>query len=150
VEWYLPVRAVEGTGRRQLVRPVTYRVRGPSVTVGGAVGAARGTAGGVGGAVRGAAVVAAWGRNPGGTVGAGRGATGGSKPGGISDAIRRGAGVEVPAVVSRVPMVETVRPDLQRKSRSVRLGEAASGKLSSSKSTCRETIKRFVKRSRQQ
>jgi hypothetical protein len=35
--------------------------------------------------------------------------------------------VEVPAVVSRVPMVETVEPDSQRKSRSVGLGEAARG-----------------------
>jgi hypothetical protein len=34
----------------------------------------------------GAAVVAARGRNPGGTAGAGRGATGVSKPRGISDA----------------------------------------------------------------
>jgi hypothetical protein len=32
---------------------------------------------------------------------------------------------------SRVPKVETVEPDSKRKSRSVRLGEAASGKLSS-------------------
>jgi hypothetical protein len=94
-------------------------------------------------------VVAAWGRNLGGTVEAGRGATGGSKPGGISGAGRRGAGVEVHAVVRWVPMVETVRLDSQRKSRSVRLGEAASGKLSSSKTTCREMIRRFVDRSRQ-
>jgi hypothetical protein len=42
----------------------------------------------------------------------------------------------VPAVVSRVPTVETVEPDSQRKSRSVGLGEAARGKLSSSKTTC--------------
>jgi hypothetical protein len=34
-----------------------------------------------------------------------------------------------------------VGPDSQRKSKSVRLGEAASGKLSSSKTTCRETIR---------
>jgi hypothetical protein len=39
------------------------------------------------------------------------GATGGSKPGGISGAGRRGAGVEVPAVVRWVPMVKTVGPD---------------------------------------
>jgi hypothetical protein len=94
-------------------------------------------------------VVAARVRNLGGTVGAGRGATGGSKPGGISGAGQLGARVEVPAVVRWVPMVETVGPDSQRKSRSVRLGEAASGKLSSSKTTCRETIRRFVERSRQ-
>jgi hypothetical protein len=97
------------------------------------------TAGGaVGGVVRGAAVVAARGKNPGGTVGVGRGATGGSKPGGISGAGRRGAGVEVSAVVRWVPMVETVGLDSQRKSRSVRLDEATSGKLSSSKTTCRQ------------
>jgi hypothetical protein len=72
---------------------------------------------------------------------AGKGATGGSKPGGISGAGRWGAGVEVPVVVRWVPMVETVGADSQRKSRSVRLGEAASGKLSSSKITCRETIR---------
>jgi hypothetical protein len=47
----------------------------------------------------GTAVVAARGRNPGGRAGAGREATRGSKHGGISDADRRGAGVEVPAVV---------------------------------------------------
>jgi hypothetical protein len=52
-------------------------------------------------------------------------------------------------VVSRVQMVETVRPDTQRKSRSVRLGEAASGKLSTSKTTCHEMIRRFAERSRQ-
>jgi hypothetical protein len=46
------------------------------------------TAGVAVGAARGATVVAAQGRNPGGTVGAGRGAIGGSKPGGISDAVR--------------------------------------------------------------
>jgi hypothetical protein len=96
----------------------------------------------------GAAVVAARGRNPGGTVGAGRGATGGSKPEGISGAGWRGARVEVLAVVRWVPMVETVGPDSQRKYRSIRLGEAASGKLSSSKTTCRETIRWFVERSR--
>jgi hypothetical protein len=45
--------------------------------------------------------------------------------------------------------VETMEPDSQRKSRLVGLGEAARGKLSSSKTTCRETIRRFVKRSRQ-
>jgi hypothetical protein len=86
-------------------------------------------------------VVAVWVRNPGGTAGAGREATGGSKPGGISGACRWGAKVEVPAVVRWAPMVETVGPDSQRKSKSVRLGEAASGKLSSSKTTCRETIR---------
>jgi hypothetical protein len=42
----------------------------------------------------GATVVAARGKNPGGTVGAGRGATGGSKPGGISDDGRRGRGLD--------------------------------------------------------
>jgi hypothetical protein len=47
----------------------------------------------------GAAMVAAQGRNLGGTAGAGRGATGRSKSGGISRAGRRGAGVEVPVVV---------------------------------------------------
>jgi hypothetical protein len=98
------------------------------VTAGGEVGAVCGTSGG---AACGAAVVAARGRNPGGTAGVGRGATRGSKLGGISGAGRRGAGVEVPAVVRWVPMVETVEPDSQRKSRSVRLGKVASGKLSS-------------------
>jgi hypothetical protein len=97
----------------------------------------------------GAAVVAARGRNLGGTVGAGRGATGGSKPGGISGAGRRGAGVELPVVVRWVPMVVTVGPDSKRKFRSVRLGEAVSVKLSSSKNICCETIRRFVERSRQ-
>jgi hypothetical protein len=96
----------------------------------------------------GAVGVAARGGNPGGIVGVGWGVTGGSKPGGISGAGRRGAGVEVPAVVRWVPMVETVGPDSQRKSRSVRLGEAASEKSSSSKNTCCETIRRFVERSR--
>jgi hypothetical protein len=86
----------------------------------------------------GAAVVAAWGRNPGGIAAAGRGATGGSKPRGISGAGRRGAGVVVPTVVRWVPMVQTMGPDSQRKSRSVRLSEATSGKLSSSKTTCRD------------
>jgi hypothetical protein len=94
----------------------------------------------------GAAVVAVRGRKPGGTVGAGRLATGGSKPGGISGAGRWGAGGEVPAVVRWVPMVETVGPDSQRKSRSVRLGEAVRGKLSSSKTTSQETIRWFVER----
>jgi hypothetical protein len=103
-----------------------------------------GTAGGTVETVCGAAMVAtcgvagmtARGRNPRGAVGAGRGATGGSKPGGISGAVQQGAGAEVPAVVSRVPMVDTVEPDAQRKSRSVGLGEAVRGKLSSSKITC--------------
>jgi hypothetical protein len=116
------------------------------VTAGGVVGAMRGATGGV---TRGTAVVAARDRNPGGTVGAGRGAIGGSKPIGIFGAGRRGVGVEVPAVVRWIPMVETMGPDSQRKSRSVRLGEVASGKLSSSKTTCRETIRRFIERSRQ-
>jgi hypothetical protein len=70
------------------------------------------TAGGVVGATRGAVVVATWGRNSRGIAGVGWGATGGSKPGGISGAGRRGARVEVPAVVRWVPMVETVGPDL--------------------------------------
>jgi hypothetical protein len=42
----------------------------------------------------------------------------------------------------------TEDPDSQRKSRSVRWGEAASGKLASSKTTCREMIRRFMERSR--
>jgi hypothetical protein len=63
----------------------------------------------------GAALVAARGRNPGGTDGAGRGATGASKLGGISGAGQQGAGVDVPAVVRWVPMVETVGSDSQRK-----------------------------------
>jgi hypothetical protein len=99
------------------------------------------------GAVRGTAVGAARGRNPGWTAGAGRGATSGSNPGGTSGAGWQGA--IVPAVVSRVPTVETVEADSQRKSRSVGLGEAARGKLSLLKTTCRETIRRFVERSRQ-
>jgi hypothetical protein len=74
------------------------------------------------GAARGAAVGAARGRNPGGTAGAGRGATSGSNPGGTSGAGWQG--VTVPAVVSRVPMVETMETDSQRKSRSVGLDEA--------------------------
>jgi hypothetical protein len=94
----------------------------------------------------GAAVVAVRGRKPGGTVGAGRLSTAGSKTGGISDAGRWGAGGEVPAVVRWVPMVENMGPDSQRKSRSVRLGEAVRGKLSSSKTTCQETIRWFVER----
>jgi hypothetical protein len=97
----------------------------------------------------GAAVIAARGRNPGGTAGASRGATGGSKPGGVFGAGWRGAGVEVPAVVRWIPMVETMGPYSQRKSMSVRLDEAVSGKLSSSKTTCREMIRLFVERSRQ-
>jgi hypothetical protein len=71
---------------------------------------------------------------------------GGSNPGGPW----QGAMVEVPIVVSQVPMVETVELDSQRKSRSIGLGEVARGKLSSSKTTCRETIRQFVDRSRQQ
>jgi hypothetical protein len=97
----------------------------------------------------GTAVVVARGRKPGGTAGVGRLATGGSKPGGISGAGRWGAGGEVPVVVRWVPMVESMGPDAQRKSRSVRLGEAARGKLPSSKITCQETIRRFVEKSRQ-
>jgi hypothetical protein len=97
----------------------------------------------------GAAMVAAWGRKPGGTVRAGRLATGDSKPGGISGAGQWGAEGEGPAVVRWVPMVETVGPDSQRKSKSVRLGEPARGKLSSSETTCWETIRRFVERSKQ-
>jgi hypothetical protein len=92
----------------------------------------------------GVAMVVARGRKPGGTTRAGRLATGGSKFGGISGAGWRGAGGEVLAVVRCVPMVETVGPDSQRKSRSVRLDEAARGKLSSSKTTCQEMIRRFV------
>jgi hypothetical protein len=89
---------------------------------------------------RGAAMVATQGRKPGGTAGAGRLAIGGSKPGGIFGAGQRGAGGEVPAVVRWVPVVDTVGPDSQRKSKLVRFGEAVRGKLSSSKTTCRETI----------
>jgi hypothetical protein len=99
--------------------------------------------------VGGTTVVAAWGRKPGGTTGVGRLATGGSKPGGISGAGRRGARGEVPAMVRWFPMVETVGPDSKRKFRSVRLDEVARGKLSSSKTTCQERIRRFVERSRQ-
>jgi hypothetical protein len=94
-------------------------------------------------------VVATMGRKPGGTTGVGRLATGGSKPRGISGAGRRGARGEVPAVVRWVSMVETMGLDSQRKSRSVRFDEVARGKLSSSKTTCRETIMQFVERSRQ-
>jgi hypothetical protein len=102
------------------------------------VGAARGTAVEVG-AARGAGVGAARGRNPGQTAGAGRGATSGSNPGGTSGAGWQGD--MVPAVVSQVPTVETVHPGSQRKSRSMGLSEAARGKLPSSKTTCRETIR---------
>jgi hypothetical protein len=45
-------------------------------------------------------------------------------------------------------MVEVMGLDSQRKSRLVRLGEAASGKLSSSKTICHQMIRRFVERSR--
>jgi hypothetical protein len=45
-------------------------------------------------------------------------------------------------------MVETMGPDSQKKSRSVRLGETARGKLSSSKNTCREKIRWFDERLR--
>jgi hypothetical protein len=58
-----------------------------------------------------AAVVATQGRNLGGTARAGRGAIGDSKPRGISGAGRRGAGVEVPAVVRWIPIVETMGSD---------------------------------------
>jgi hypothetical protein len=75
---------------------------------------------------RGAAVGAARGRNPGGTVGVGRGATSGSNPGGTSGVGWLGA--TVPVVMSRVPTVETVEPDSQRKSMLVGLGEATRGK----------------------
>jgi hypothetical protein len=93
------------------------------VTTGGTVEAVHGAAGGAGGATcgiavgdtRGIVVVATQGRNPGGTV----------------SAVRLSAGVEVSAVVSQVPMVETMETDSQRKSRLVRLGEPVSGKLSS-------------------
>jgi hypothetical protein len=66
------------------------------------------------------------------------GVTSGSNPEGTSGAGWQGA--TIPAVVSRVPTVETVEPDSQRKSRLVGLGEEARGKLSSSKITCQETI----------
>jgi hypothetical protein len=79
----------------------------------------------------------------------GRGATRGSKPEGTTGAGWQTAVVVEPARGSDVPMVETVEPESKRKSRSVRLGEAASGKLSSSKTTCRETIRQFVERLRQ-
>jgi hypothetical protein len=97
----------------------------------------------------GAAVVAARGRKPGGTAEVGRLAIGASKPGGISGAGRRGAGGEVPTVVRWVPLVKTVRPDSQRKFKTVRLGEAVRGKLSSSKTTYQETTRWFIERSRQ-
>jgi hypothetical protein len=79
----------------------------------------------------------------------GRGATRGSKPGGTTGVGWQAAVVVEPARGSQVPMVKTVEPDSKRKSRSVRLGEAASEKQSSSKTTCRETIKRFIERSKQ-
>jgi hypothetical protein len=97
----------------------------------------------------GAAVVAVRGRKPEGTAGAGRLAIGGSKPGEIFGAGRQGAGGEVLAVVRWVTMVKTMELDSQRKSMSVRLGKAVRGKLSSSKTTCRETIRWFVEKSRQ-
>jgi hypothetical protein len=84
------------------------------VTTGGAVGTARGAAEGAGGATHGAAMAAARCRNLEGTARAGRGATGGSKPEGISDAGRRVAEVEVPAVVMWVPMVKTVGSSSQK------------------------------------
>jgi hypothetical protein len=91
------------------------------------------------GAARGATVGAAQGKNPGGTIRAGRGATSGSNPEGTSGADWQGA--IVPVVVSRVPMVEIVEPDSQRKSRSVGLGDAVRGKLPLSKTMCREMIR---------
>jgi hypothetical protein len=97
-------------------------------------------------AARTIAIGAAWGRNLKGTARAGRGATSRSNPRGTFGAGWQGA--MVPTVVSRVPTVETVEPDSQRKSTLVGLGEAARGKLSSSKIMCRETIRRFVERSR--
>jgi hypothetical protein len=123
------------------------------MAAGGAV-AARGTAGdseathgaiGVGVATRGTAgvVEAARCTNP-------RAATSGSKPGGTTGAgwlAGRCGGRTYRE--SRVLMVETTEPDSKRKSRSVRLDEVASGNLSSSKTTYREMIKRFVERSRQ-
>jgi hypothetical protein len=117
------------------------RGAGPSGTAVGAVEEAETAHGAVveAGATRG--------RNLGGTVRAERGAASGSNPGGTFGAGWQGA--TVPAMVSRVPTVETVEPDSQRKSRLVGLGEAPRGKLSSSKTTCRKTIKRFVERSRQ-
>jgi hypothetical protein len=77
----------------------------------------------------------------------GRGAISGSNPGGTSGDGWQGA--TVPVVVSRVPTVETVEPDSQKKSRLVGLGEVGRGNLFSSKTMCREMIRRFVKRSRQ-
>jgi hypothetical protein len=79
----------------------------------------------------------------------GRGATRGSKPEGTTGAGWQAVVVVEPTRGSLVPMVEIVEADSKRKSRSVILDEAASGKLSSSKTTCRETIRRFVERSRQ-
>jgi hypothetical protein len=79
----------------------------------------------------------------------GRGATSGLMPGGTTGVGWQDAVVVEPAGGSRVPMVEIVELDSKRKSRSVRLGEAMRGKLSSLKTTCRETIKRFTERSRQ-
>jgi hypothetical protein len=100
-------------------------------------------------ATRGTIVVAAWGKNPRRTAGVGRGATGGSNPEGTFEAGRQDTMVEGPTWVSWVPMVKTIEPNSQRKSRSVRFGEAARGKLSPSKTRCRETIRQFVERSRQ-
>jgi hypothetical protein len=94
-------------------------------------------------------IEAARGRNPGGTENAGRGATSGSKPRGATEVGWQAAMVVEPVGGSRVPMVETMEPGSKRKYRLVRWGEAARGKLSSSKTTCRETIRRFVERSRQ-
>jgi hypothetical protein len=111
---------------------------GPSETTVGAAEEVR--------AARGAAVGATRGRNPRQTVEAVRGATSGSNPEETFGAGWQGA--TVPAVVSQVPTVETVEPNSQRKSTSMGLGEAARRKLSSSKITCRETIRHFVERSR--
>jgi hypothetical protein len=102
VEWYPWGRAAVDDERRRWARPATHRVAGHPgpqsvqqkrpVACGATVGVARG-------------------RNPKRTVGAGRGATIGSNPVGTSGAGWQG--VTIPAVVSRVPMVETVEPDSQ-------------------------------------
>jgi hypothetical protein len=103
------------------------------------------------GAARGATEVreASLGWNLGGTAGAVRGVTRGREArgdyrGGLTS--RRSSST---CSGEGVLMGLTEDPDSQRKSRSVRWGEAAGGKLASSKTTCRETIRRFVERSRQ-
>jgi hypothetical protein len=126
VEWYPRGRAIVDDERRRWARPATHGVAGrpgpqsmqhkrPELRVA-------------------QQSVPLGGRNPGRTAGAGRGATSGSNHRGTSEAGWQGA--TVLAVVSRVPTVETVEPDSQRKSRSAGLGEVARGKLSSSKTTC--------------